>query len=52
MQLGSLEPFYFVSMHVSLFSFNTHSCHPKFVRMQQETNFLCGVPQCINIYTV
>jgi hypothetical protein len=24
----------------------------KFVRMQQETDFLHGVPHCINIYTV
>jgi hypothetical protein len=30
---------FFVSMHVNLFSFNAHSCHPKFVRMQYETVF-------------
>jgi hypothetical protein len=34
-------------MHVNLFSFNTHFCHPKFVHMQQKTSFLCSVPYCI-----
>jgi hypothetical protein len=43
---------FFVYMHVNQFPLNTYSCHPKFVQMQQETNFLCGVPYCINYYTV
>jgi hypothetical protein len=31
----------FVFMHVNLFPFNTHSCHPKFVHMQKEKlNFM------------
>jgi hypothetical protein len=29
----------FVSMHTNIFPFNAHSCHPKFVCMQQETYF-------------
>jgi hypothetical protein len=39
----------FVSMHANLFPFNTHSYHPKFVRIQEETYFLHGVPYYINI---
>jgi hypothetical protein len=39
-------------MYVILFPFNPHSYRPKFVRMQQETYFLRGVPHYINIYTV
>jgi hypothetical protein len=38
--------------YVNPFPFNAHSCDPKFVRMQQETYFLRGIPNCINIYTV
>jgi hypothetical protein len=39
-------------MHANLFSFNDILWHPKFVCIQQETNFLRGVPRYINIYTV
>jgi hypothetical protein len=39
-------------MHVNQFSFNAHSCHPKFVCMLQEIDFLDDVPDCINIYVV
>jgi hypothetical protein len=39
-------------MYVNLFSFNAHSCHPKFVRMLHETDFLDDVQHCINIYVV
>jgi hypothetical protein len=38
-------------MHDNPFAFIAHSCHSKFVRMQQEKK-LCNVPNCINIYTV
>jgi hypothetical protein len=40
-------------MHANLFPFNAHSYHLKYVRMQQETDFLRGlrgVPHYINIY--
>jgi hypothetical protein len=30
---------FFDFMHVNLFPFNAHYCHPKFVRMQQKTYF-------------
>jgi hypothetical protein len=39
-------------MHVNLFPFIAHSCHPKFVRMQQKINVLRSIPNCIYIYTV
>jgi hypothetical protein len=26
-------------MHINLFPFNAHYCHPKFVHIQQETDF-------------
>jgi hypothetical protein len=29
---------FFVSMHINQFSFNAHSCHSNFVRMQHETD--------------
>jgi hypothetical protein len=35
-------PIYFLSTHIL--------CHPKFVCIQQKTDFLRGVPHCINIY--
>jgi hypothetical protein len=31
------------SMYANPFSFNAYSCHPKFVRIHQETDFLHGV---------
>jgi hypothetical protein len=31
--------FFFISMHSNSFPFNSHSCHPKFVRMQQKIDF-------------
>jgi hypothetical protein len=39
-------------MHVNLFSPNAQFCHPKFVYMQQETDFLRNILYCINTYTV
>jgi hypothetical protein len=45
-------------MHTNPFPFSVHSCHTKFVRMQQETNFYAGnkfvhsAPNCINTYTI
>jgi hypothetical protein len=48
-EIKHLNYIFFVSMHDNPFPFNTHSCHPKFVRMQQETIFLRGVPYYINI---
>jgi hypothetical protein len=48
----SFKSDFFVSIHVNPFPFNAHSCHSKFMRMQQETYFLRGIPQCINIYNV
>jgi hypothetical protein len=35
-------------MHVNSCPLNVHSCHPKFVHMQQENDFLRNVPYCIN----
>jgi hypothetical protein len=35
-EIKHLNKIFFVSMHVNTFSLNTHSCHPKFVHMQQE----------------
>jgi hypothetical protein len=39
-------------MHAKLFFLNAHSYYSKFVRMQEETDFLHIVPHYINIYTV
>jgi hypothetical protein len=39
-------------MHANSFLFIAHSCHPKFVHMQQEITFLGIVPNCIYTYTV
>jgi hypothetical protein len=33
-EIKHLNQIIFVSMHVNLFSFKTHSYHPKFVHMQ------------------
>jgi hypothetical protein len=35
-ETNHLNQFFFVSMHVNPFPLNTHSCHSKFVHMQQE----------------
>jgi hypothetical protein len=51
-EMKHLNQIFFVSIHVNPFSLNPHSCHLKFVHIQQETNFLCGIPYCINNYTV
>jgi hypothetical protein len=39
-------------MHANPFPFNSHSSHPKFVRMQHKTYFIHSVPQCNNTFTV
>jgi hypothetical protein len=39
-------------MHANLFPFVAHSSHPKFMRMQQETNFLRSVLNCIYTYVM
>jgi hypothetical protein len=39
-------------MYVNQFHLNAHSCQPKFVHMQQETDFLRSVPYCLIIYIV
>jgi hypothetical protein len=49
-EIKHLNQIFLVYMHVNPFPLNAHSCYPKFVHMQQKTNFLCGVPYCINIY--
>jgi hypothetical protein len=51
-EIKHLNQIFFVSMHVNPFPFNAHSYHLKSVRMQQETDFLRGVPHYINIYIV
>jgi hypothetical protein len=43
-EIKHLNQFFFVSMHANIFPFNQHSYHPKFVRMQRETDFLRDVP--------
>jgi hypothetical protein len=37
-------------MHANQFPFIAHSCHPKFVLMQQEIDFYAAVPNYINTY--
>jgi hypothetical protein len=39
-------------MYTNPLPFDAHSYHPKSVRMQQETNFLRGVPHYIYLYRV
>jgi hypothetical protein len=51
-EIKHLNQIFFVTMHVNPFSLNAHSCQPKFVHMQQKTDFLRSVPYCINIYIV
>jgi hypothetical protein len=41
---------FFVSMHINPFPLNTHSCHNKFVHMQQETDFLRSISYYIKTY--
>jgi hypothetical protein len=39
-------------MHVNIFPFITHFCYHKFVRMQQETNFMQYIELYKYIYRV
>jgi hypothetical protein len=51
-EIKHLNQNFFVFMHVNIFSLNSHSCHPKFMHMQQKFDFLRSVQYCINSYTV
>jgi hypothetical protein len=43
-EIKHLNQIFFVCIHVNPFPFKAHSCHPKFVRIQEKTNFFGVVP--------